>query len=412
MRRAAALLAAFILIGLLHATAAAAVSPKCAEMRQRLAGASSAAGLLVADAENGRVLCARAAARARTLASNTKLFTTAAAIARLGPRYRVETQLLARSEPDRAGAVRGDVFLRGGGDPALGSPAFLNRFYGGFGTNLFALRAGLRAAGVRRVDGRLRYDDSVFDRRRGVADSGYATSPWIGPLSGLAFNAGYRTSSGGGFASEPARLAARKLAAGIGAAGIGLRPGVARGRAPANAVALATVRSPTIEQLSEVTNVPSNNFFAEQLLKLLGARFGGAGSTAAGARVVERFARAQGSGIAAVDGSGLTRGNRASPRQVVALLRAMHAGRFADPFIQGLPLSGVEGTVARRMRGTAAHRRCRVKTGTLTGVSALSGYCFNRGGRVVAFSVLMNGVWSTSAAHAAQDRIAALAASY
>ncbi len=382
-------------------------------MRQQLvSGGGGASGLLVVDGASGRVLCARAADNPRILASNTKLFTTAAALARLGPRHRIETQLLAAAGPDGAGAVRGDLFLRGGGDPALGSPAFLRRFYGGSGTNMFALRAGLRAAGVRRVDGRLRFDDSVFDRLRGVADSGFATSPWIGPLSGLAFNAGYRTSSGGGFSSDPARLAARKLAGAIGAAGTRLRPGIARGRAPAGAVALATVRSPTVGQLAETINVPSTNFYAEMLLKLLGARFGGAGSTAAGAGVVERFARAQGSGLEVADGSGLTRGNRASPAQVVALLRAMHEGRLAGDFIQGLPLSGAEGTVARRMRGSAAQRRCRVKTGTLTGVSALSGYCFNRSGRVVAFSILMNGVYSTYSAQRAQDRIAAAVAGY
>ena len=64
------------------------------------------------------------------------------------------------------------------------------------------------------------------------------------------------------------------------------------------------------------------------------------------------------------------------------------------------------------MRGTAADGRCRTKTGTLTGVSNLSGYCFNRDGRVMIFSILMGGVRDLSLAHAEQDRIAAAVASY
>ena len=65
----------------------------------------------------------------------------------------------------------------------------------------------------------------------------------------------------------------------------------------------------------------------------------------------------------------------------MALLRAMRASEAGDDFIQSLALAGREGTVAARMDGTAAEGRCRTKTGTLTGVSALSGYCFNRSGR-------------------------------
>ena len=77
------------------------------------------------------------------------------------------------------------------------------------------------------------------------------------------------------------------------------------------------------------TDVNSDNFFAEMLIKLLGAHFGGEGSTAAGARVVEQFAHGKGSGVHAVDGSGLTRTGRASPLQVVRLLEAMRDRRSA-----------------------------------------------------------------------------------
>ena len=64
------------------------------------------------------------------------------------------------------------------------------------------------------------------------------------------------------------------------------------------------------------------------------------------------------------------------------------------------------------MHGTAANGRCRTKTGTLTGVSALSGICFNRSGHTMIFSILMNGVSDLTLAHYEQDKIAAAVASY
>jgi serine-type D-Ala-D-Ala carboxypeptidase/endopeptidase (penicillin-binding protein 4) len=411
MRRAAFLITTLFVLAA-WAAPAGAVGPKCEAMRGMLArGGGSASGLVVIQ-EGGGTVCARAPNRPRSLASNTKLFTTATALARLGPQHRIPTRLYTDGWVGLDGVLHGSLYLRGGGDPALGSPAFYGRFLGGLGTNLFALGAPVRSGGIEGVTGRLYADDTIFDRLRGVADSGYRTSPYVGPLSGLAFNSGYRDARASGFASDPARSAAAALAGSLRGAGLRLRAGVALARTPPDATLLAEVRSPTVERLAEATNVPSNNFYAEMLVKLLGARFGGSGTTAAGTAVVERFARSLGASVHAVDGSGLTRSNRARPWDVVRLLSSMHGNEVADAFIQGLPLAGVEGTVDERMEGTAAAGRCRTKTGTLTGVSALSGYCFNRSGRVMVFSILMGSVRDLSLAHREQDRIAALVASY
>ena len=175
---------------------------------------------------------------------------------------------------------------------------------------------------------------------------------------------------------------------------------------------LARVESPPLSSIVNTTNVYSDNFFAEMLMKLVGARLGGAGTTAAGAKVVQAFARGHESGVHAVDGSGLTRSNRASPAQVVGLLKSMRSTDVGDEFIQDLALTGQEGTVADRMHGTAAYGRCRTKTGTISGVSNLSGYCFNRSGRIMIFSILMGSVRDLSLAHLEQDLIAAAVASY
>ncbi len=341
-----------------------------------------------------------------------KLFTTATALGRFGAQARLSTRVLGEGQIDANGVLHGSLYLKGGGDPALGTPGFYGRFLGGLGTNLFALQRQLRQAGLRAVTGRLYADDTVFDRLRGVADSGYATSSYIGPLSGLSLNSGYSSSSGAGFASDPAKVAARKLARALRGADVRVPTTVALRPAPDSAETLAAVHSPSIELLAEATNVPSNNFFAEMLMKGIGARFGEAGSTAGGAAVVESFARDRGAALHAVDGSGLTRSNAASPAAVVRFLRAVHDEEIGDDFVQSLALTGHEGTVADRMRGTAAFGRCRTKTGTLTGISNLSGYCFNRSGKLTIFSILMGSVRDLGLAHYEQDQIAAEIAGY
>jgi D-alanyl-D-alanine carboxypeptidase/D-alanyl-D-alanine-endopeptidase (penicillin-binding protein 4) len=412
MKRVLLLLAVAGSAVLLLATSVQA-SGLCDQMKGRLtSGGGQASGLLVVDSGTGQVVCARAAGTQRPLASNMKLFTTSTALARLGPDSRIATQVFGDGQLDSNGVLHGSLYLQGGGDPALGTPAFYNSYLAGLGTNLFALTPQIRAAGIRAVTGRLYADDTIFDRLRGVADSGYATSPYIGPLSGLAFDSGFAGSTAAGFASDPAKLAASKLDRALRGAGIRITPKVALGATPPGSEQIAVVRSPTLTQIINTTDVYSDNFFAEMLIKLLGARFGGMGSTAAGAAVVERFARQLGSGVHAVDGSGLTRSGRASPGQVVALLQSMRSNPVHDAFIQDLALAGEEGTVAERMHGTPADGRCRTKTGTLTGVSNLSGYCFNRDGKVMVFSILMSGVSDLGLAHAEQDQIAGAIAGY
>jgi serine-type D-Ala-D-Ala carboxypeptidase/endopeptidase (penicillin-binding protein 4) len=413
MRRAPiVLIAVFAAVLLLAGTARG--STACERMQSWLRqGGGSVSGLIVVEAESRKVVCASAAGTQRPLASNMKLFTTATALSRLGPKTRIPTELMGDGRLDEEGTYHGSLYLKGGGDPALGTPAFYNSYLAGLGTNLYALKAQVRAAGIEAITGRLYADATIFDRRRGVADSGYATSPYIGPLSGLAFNSGFRGStSASGFASDPAKLAASKLARALRGAGVRVPSQVALRKTPTQAKRIGMLRSPTLTRIVNVTDVYSDNFFAETLIKLLGARLGGAGTTAAGAAVVEGFAGSHGSGVQAVDGSGLTRSNSASPQQVADLLLAMREDPAGEDFVEDLALAGQEGTVDDRMRGTAAYGRCRTKTGTLTGVSNLSGYCFNASGRTMVFSILMGSVGSLSLAHLNQDRIAAAVASY
>ncbi len=160
--------------------------------------------------------------------------------------------------------------------------------------------------------------------------------------------------------------------------------------------------------LIRLTNQPSDNYFAEMLLKGLGARFGGAGSTSAGAAVVRAQAASLGLHPSVTDGSGLSRADRSSPSQVVSLLRRLSTDAT---FTGSLAVAGRSGTLARRMRGTSADGRCRGKTGTLHDVSNLVGYCRTANGHVLVFAWLMNGIDPTYA-HGLQDRMTVALARY
>jgi hypothetical protein len=126
-----------------------------------------------------------------------------------------------------------------------------------------------------------------------------------------------------------------------------------------------------------------------------------------------RFARGLGARVRLVDGSGLDRRDQAAPKEVVDLLDAMR-NRSPDEFnalLGSLPIAGRDGTLDHRMRHGAARGRCHAKTGTLSDVSTLSGYCFSRGGDVIEFSLLMNRV-NVFSAHAVQDRMVNTIAAY
>jgi serine-type D-Ala-D-Ala carboxypeptidase/endopeptidase (penicillin-binding protein 4) len=155
-------------------------------------------------------------------------------------------------------------------------------------------------------------------------------------------------------------------------------------------------------------NPPSDNFLAETLVKVLGSKFGGSGSTAAGTRVVADSLEDIEIAPSVVDGSGLSRSDRTSPREVVAMLSAMDGDAS---FTGSLAIAGRSGTLVDRMRGTLAQDRCRAKTGTLRDVSALAGYCTTRHGANVAFAFLMNYV-SPYNARILQDRMANALARY
>jgi D-alanyl-D-alanine carboxypeptidase/D-alanyl-D-alanine-endopeptidase (penicillin-binding protein 4) len=380
------------------------------ENQMERAGGASGAWVADMDAARNRTLFTWASRTRRILASNSKLFTTGAVLDRFGADGRLKTRLYTKRRHARRGhTLRGSLVIAGAGDPALASVGF-SRKHDLPLTPIANLASDVRKAGIRRITGAIRADDSVFDRRRGVPTSGVDASGELGPLSGLSYNSGV---AGGHYADNPELAAARKLKQRLKELGVRVKRGTGRADLPASVLRrkpLGNVRSPRLASLMAETNRPSNNFFAEMLLKRLSARRDARGTTRRGARRAEMFASKLGSGVRMENGSGLSRANRASPRQVGHFLVAMNDEPDRRAFRQSLPLAGRQGTVGGRMNGTAAEGRCRIKTGTLIGVSTFSGYC-RAGHGLVAFSILMNSV-DIDTAQRAQDKMASLVSQY
>ena len=404
-------------------------------------------GILVASVETGDVLYARDADALLNPASNVKLVTSAAALARLGPEYRFSTEFLLAEAPAK-GVVK-TLYVRGRGDPTMVTE------------RLWAIAGELQRLGLRRI-GELVLDDTYFDAERfgpgyDREDTDRAYSAPSGALS-LNFNAvevvvtpGDRARLKANVQLEPATpffevvnqavTVGRKGRARVivrtelrngrervvvdGRVPVGARPhtmwrridepalyfghtlasllehrGVKVGRvrlarAPDGARIVHVSQSEALSEIVRRLNKTSNNFVAEQLLRTLGAELRGApGSWAKGVEAAEEFLGelgiAPGSYVMR-NGSGLNDANRFSARQLVTVLRGMWSRSQLQPeFVVSLPVAARDGTIRWRMGGTAAAGRLRAKTGTLDGVVSLSGYVQDAAGRTLAFAVIVN----------------------
>lgn len=378
-----------LLLGLASGPATAA--PFDRAFARQLARAGGVSGAYVLDTTTGRTLVSLRADVRRNPASVEKLYTTTTALLRFGAAGALQTTVLGSGVLDAAtGTWQGDLYLRGGGDPTFGTPSFALRAYG-TGASVGDLANAVKAAGIQAVSGRVYGDASFLDALRGdpAASFGLDVADLGGPLSGLLYNRGLAKEDGSALQTHPAAFAAQQLAIALRHRGVVVSTRAGEAVTPTGAQQLAVVDSPPMATLIRLTLQPSDNLFAEMLVKDVGARFGGAGSTAAGVAVVQRTIRRFRVHPAIVDGSGLSRRDRTSPHQVVALLAGM---RTNAALLAGLPVPGGPGTLVRRMRHSAAQGRCTAKTGTLSNVSALAGYCRSANGHLLAFAFIENHV--------------------
>lgn len=438
------------------------------EVRRALRAAPELS-VLVAEVASGETVYSYRAGELRIAASNTKLFTTAAALHHLGPGFAFETPLLARGRV-AGGVLHGDLAVVGRGDPTLSERVTLDPF-----TVFRGWARALKERGIFRVTGDLLLVHGYFEDGRVHPDwPEDQLSRWYeAPVTALAFNDNcvwVRVSpTGGGRARvdllpDLGRLTVRNLTRTgdssrhhrvtltrrPGEAVIEARGYVWRGAEPVDAwitvpdpvgyfgTALETAlseegipvagaprplehlpagaweriavhRSGLLDALA-VINKRSQNLFAESLLKTLGAERCGAGTWEAGVEAVKGFLEEE-VGIARgayhmADGSGMSRGNRFTAEQLVRLLRHMYDHRWGRAYLRSLPYSGEEGlSWERRLAREPYRENVYAKTGTLSGVSTLSGYAKGRSGTLYAFSILGNRTRSAWQARDAQDRI-------
>ncbi len=373
-------------------------------------------GVLILDAERGDTIVAHAPQRLMIPASNQKLITAAVALTELGPDFRFST-VLATSAPVRDGVLEGDLIILGTGDPSV-----TDRIRGDARAVFAGLADSLAARGIRQIRGVLRLGPLVFtDPPLGPGwewddlGAGYAAS-----VGDVMFNDAFAPtlvmvgadSLGRGrrathplFVAEFAKvLAQRGMLApdAIGATRLGFVP----------VDTLVRLASPTLTELLPHFLKPSQNQSGEIYLRTLGRVVGGAPRADSGLAVITRRLAQWGVAADAVvlsDGSGLSRHNYVSPEALAQVLGVMSRDSLATLFRESLPVAGVDGTLERRLRRTAATGRLWAKTGSLNRVRALSGYATTAEGRSLIVVLLVNNFPGTgAAADAALDRIAAV----
>lgn len=375
---------------------------------------SEAVSFVVEDVASGRRLVAHRSGAPGLPASTAKLLTAWHALETLGPEHRFTTRLWRVGEVDRAGELRGDLLLEGGGDPLLDIDG------------LMRLAWSLRAAGVRQVSGRFVLDDGVMPLLPLInpdqpVEAGYNAG--IGALS-LAFNrVERRPLPGGGIFTlpelrergpawsrlpftgpatvpvrDPGRHAAqvfRDLAAGLDVA----LPEPERGERPTGAEHVAAVESRPLRDIVQAMLLFSNNQVAEIVgLMTTGATSLGA-SAAAMARAVEAAAPAiDWDNFVLSNHSGLDSGARASVDQLLAILAL---GEERHGIVSLLPAAGWSGSLQSQWRAPDTALRIWAKTGSLDFAAALVGYVLPASGTPRRIALLV----SDPAGRASRDAV-------
>ena len=329
-----------------------------------------------------------------TPASNNKLFTTAAALTKLGAQYQIRTPVFGNSDSPDLATLR----VIGQGDPSFGT------------AQLNTLTQQLRQRGIRQVQ-QLIGDDTVF---RGADfnpfwdqdDRGQGYAP---PINSLMLN---QNNVYSGAVSNPGNYFVGEFRSRLTNAGIQVKSStlVKRTPAPIGEVELAAVISPPLSSLIFETNQESDNAYAEAILKTLGhvQDPNSLDSTASGVAAVKSILTELGVNpdrYSMVDGSGLADRNRASAEALVQTLQVMAQRPDADIFRRSLAVAGVSGTLSGRFRNTPAQGIVSAKTGTISGVVALSGYVNPPNYFPIVFSIIVNSGNSASTVRGSVDSL-------
>ncbi len=415
-------------------------------------GRNTTVSVMAIDANTGRILVQRLSEVPLVPASNLKLMTAAAALAELGAEGAFVTEFVTDAKVV-GGVLQGDLVVRAGGDPlyeregdgsldqwlgplaeALGAagitriegalvldegewlepgpgpmwPAMAQHWRdycglaGGFSANGGCFRATVSpGAPGERAGVVLRPRHHGLTRKGSVSTSGSRVAVNVGANSGGVTVRGKIKAGSRPYVAEfshpdPVELFGHAVVGGLADRGITIGEGYRRERGvvleePTRRV--AEVRTP-ITSVMKAILLDSNNPVADQLFLATGAAFGGSGTRKTGADAVRTALSRLGLNIRPliqVDGSGLSKANRATAQQLAALVAAVihQGGAMRAAILDSLPVAGRTGKLASRMRGTAAEGRVRAKTGWVKGASGLSGVAETTGGDEVVFSILV-----------------------
>ena len=407
--------------------------PTASGLRSALAGPLSAAALgprvsaEVADPATGRVLLSEDGTRLLTPASTTKLVTSAAALAVLGPDATFTTRVVRGATPDR-------VILVGGGDPTLAVHPFPAQDYPQPATlaSLAAATArALKAEGRHTVS--VGYDTSLYTGP-GLAPGWpgtYVTTGNVTPIAALEVDQGRLTTAGTpedsddpynlrARTTDPAGMAAASFAALMAADGIHVTGSPLAQTAPAHAASIASVSSPPLSAVVQQMLQESNNVIAENLARHVAVAAGQPASFSGAAAAVTAELRRLGvsSGLSLVDGSGLSPRDAIAPATLVKVLELAVTDTKTRALLAGLPVAGFSGTLTAGQSvfagiGGAALGSVRAKTGNLGTVTALAGLVTDKNSRTLVFAFMADripaeGMLST-AANAIDEAAEALA---
>lgn len=326
-------------------------------------------------------------------ASNAKIITAVTALDLLGSDYVYRTTLLTDFDPDttyvrlndsvvqRRVVLPGNLYVHGGFDPILGY------------NDVCELVGELTRRGISEIHGNVVLDYSMKDEKR--LGWGWCWDDDDPPLVSLLYNG----------KDEFASAFFTRLAT----AGITLK-GKMMGDVTPDTAFVFYQKERSIAEVMHRMMKDSDNLYAESMFYQLAAQCGPRGvGRVEGAAMVDSLVARLGLDYTVyefADGSGLSLYNYATPELLLALLRHAYANLdIYDTLLPTMPIAGVDGTLSKRMKGTAAYKNVQAKTGTVTGVSTLSGYCTASNGHRLAFSIMNNGLRNSAQARAFQDRV-------
>lgn len=332
-----------------------------------------------------------------------KIVVGAVAIDVLGTDTVFTTRVLATKNSDGTYA---DLYLVGSGDPLIVRREYVatEKYQTLHPTSLETLADSVLAAGVTAISGRVVGVDSILDAERFNADwpaSFHGVE--AGPLGALMANDGAVVGQAMK-PDDPALAAANEFAALLAARGVGAPGGTAHDVVPAGAAEVASINSAPLASIVQEMLVNSDNNTAEILLKQIGLKASGIGSTKTGIDAVNKKLAEWGvAGQTVRDGSGLSSLNRLTCDGLVSLL-----DRFGDTLPPLLAVASESGTLRDIFTDTPAEGRLVAKTGTLSGVKALAGYMPVEGDVSVRFALILNraGVDNRSAYRPLWNRLA------